>query len=103
MMSMSAMRSFRRDPSVTGRGTPKGPGRRLLGVARPYKRELTIFLLLVIGSSIIGVIPPLLAGDIINRIARLEATSGDIVRIALLIAGLAIVDAGISLATRWFS
>src|SRR5215211_4836162 len=103
MMSMSAMRSFRRDPSVAGREIPKGTVRRILGVARPYRRELVIFLVLVVGSSIIGVVTPLLAGDIINRIARLDGTAGDIVRIALLIAGLAVVDAAISLATRWFS
>jgi ATP-binding cassette subfamily B protein len=103
MMSMAAMRSFRRDPSVSSRELPKGTVRRILGIARPYKRELTIFLLLVIASSVIGVLTPLLAGDIVNRIARLEGTPGDIVRIALLIAGLAVVDAGISLATRWFS
>ncbi|RBY86674.1 ABC transporter ATP-binding protein [Blastococcus sp. TBT05-19] len=103
MTSMAAMRSFRRDPSVTSRHLPKGTVRRILGIARPYRRELTFFLLLVIGSSVIGVITPLLAGGIVNRIAGLEGTAGDIVRIALLIAGLAVVDAGISLGTRWFS
>jgi ATP-binding cassette subfamily B protein len=103
MTSMAAMRSFRRDPSVTGRELPKGTVRRILGIARPYRRELTFFLLLVVVSSVIGVITPLLAGDIINRIAGLEGAAGGIVRIALVIAGLAVVDAGISLATRWFS
>jgi ATP-binding cassette, subfamily B, bacterial len=103
MTSMAAMRSFRRDSSVTGRQLPKGTVRRILGVARPYRRDLTFFLLLVVGSSVIGVITPLLAGDIVNRIARLAGTSGGIIRIALFIAGLAVVDAGISLATRWFS
>lgn len=103
MTSMAAMRSFRRDPSVTARKLPKGTVRRILGVARPYRRELTFFLLLVIASSIIGVITPLLAGDIINRIAGLEGTAAGIVRIALVIAGLAVVDAGISVGTRWFS
>src|SRR3954451_24852516 len=101
MTSMAAMRSSRGDPSVTGREIPKGTVRRILGVARPYRRELVFFLLLVVGSSVIGVIPPLLAGDIVNRIARLAGTAGDIVRIALVIAGLAVVDAGFSLATRW--
>src|SRR5918998_685403 len=72
MTSMAAMRSFRRDPSVTGRELPKGTVRRILGIARPYRRDLTFFLTLVIGSSLIGVITPLLAGDIINRIAVFE-------------------------------
>src|SRR3954449_8446083 len=103
MTSMAAMRSFRRDPSVTSRELPKGTVRRILGVARPYRRELILFLLLVVASSVIGVITPLLAGDIVNRIARLQGTAGGIVRIALVIAGLAVLDAGISLVTRWFS
>jgi ATP-binding cassette subfamily B protein len=103
MTSMAAMRSFRRDPSVTARELPKGTVRRILGIARPYRRDLTFFLTLVVGSSLIGVITPLLAGDIVNRIAGLDGTAGGIVKIALIIAGLAVVDAAISLCTRWFS
>src|SRR5688500_5824549 len=103
MTSMAAMRSYRRDPSVAERKLPKGTVRRVLQIARPYRRDLIWFLLLVIGSSLIGVITPLLAGRIINRIAGLEGSAGDIVRIALIIAGLAVLDAGISLVTRWFS
>src|SRR3954469_20459965 len=103
MTSMAAMRSFRRDPSVTARQLPKGTVKRILGIARPYRRELTFFLLLTVVSAVIGVITPLLAGDIVNRISGLHGTAGQIVRIALIIAGLAVVDAGISLAQRWFS
>src|SRR3712207_9122791 len=83
MTSMAAMRSFRRDPSVTARELPKGTVRRILGIARPYRRDLTWFVLLVIGSSVIGVLTPLLAGRIINRIAGLEGTAGDIVNIEI--------------------
>src|ERR1700712_3348080 len=103
MTSLAAMRSFRRDPKMASRELPKGTVRRILGIARPYRRELTFFLTLVVGSSVIGVITPLLAGDIVNRIASLKGTAGGIVRIALVIAGLAVVDAAISLGTRWFS
>ena len=103
MTSMAAMRSYRRDPSVTERQLPKGTVKRVLGIARPYRRDLIWFLLLTVGSSLIGVVTPLLAGNIVNRIARLEGTAGGIVRIALFIAGLAVIDAGISLATRWYS
>jgi ATP-binding cassette, subfamily B, bacterial len=101
--AMAAMRSLRNDPGAAGRALPKGTVRRVLGVARPYRRELTFFLLLVTGSSVIGVVTPLFAGDIVNRIAGLKGTAGDIVRIALFIAGLAVVDAFISVAMRWFS
>jgi ATP-binding cassette, subfamily B, bacterial len=103
MTSMAAMRSYRRDPSVTARELPKGTVRRILEIARPYRRDLSFFLALVVGSSLIGVITPLLAGDIVNRIAGLHGTAGGIVKIALVIAGLAILDAAISLGTRWFS
>jgi ATP-binding cassette subfamily B protein len=103
MTSMAAMRSFRRDPSVTSRELPKGTVKRILGIARPYRRELTFFLLLTVVSAVIGVITPLLAGDIVNRISGLHGTAGQIVRIALVIAGLAILDASISVGTRWFS
>jgi ATP-binding cassette subfamily B protein len=103
MTSMAAMRSFSRDRSVTSREIPKGTVRRILGIAGPYRRELIGFLSLVVFSSVIGVVTPLLAGDIVNRIARLSGTSGDIVRIALVIAGLALLDAGSSLVQRWYS
>ena len=102
MTSMAAMRSFRRDVAPA-REIPKGTVRRILGVAGPYRRDLTFFLALVVVSAVIGVATPLLAGDIVNRIARLEGTAGDIVRIALVIAGLALLDAGSSLAQRWYS
>src|SRR3712207_1226580 len=103
MTSMAAMRSFSRDPSVTSRQIPKGTVRRILGIARPYRGELAGFLALVVFSSLIGVVTPLLAGDIVNRIARLSGTAGDVVRIALFIAGLALLDAVSSLAQRWYS
>jgi ATP-binding cassette subfamily B protein len=100
---MAAMRSFRHDPAVVSRTLPPGTVKRVLGIALPYRRDLTWFLLLVIGSSVIGVATPLLAGDIVNRIASLDGTAGDVVRIALFIAGLAVVDAAISVGTRWYS
>jgi ATP-binding cassette subfamily B protein len=103
MTSMAAMRSFRRDPKVTSRELPPGTLRRIVGVARPYRRELAVFLLLVVVDAVIGVVTPLLAGQIVNRISGLHGTAGQVVRIALLIALLAVVDAGISLGTRWYS
>src|SRR3954453_15552356 len=102
MTSMAAMRSFGQDRSVTSRQIPKGTVRRILGIARPYRHELIGFLALVVFSSLIGVITPLLAGDIVNRIAGLHGTAGDVVKIALVIAGLALLDAVSSLVQRWY-
>src|SRR3954447_23993865 len=103
MTSMAAMRSFSRDRSIASRQIPQGTVRRILGIAGPYRRELIAFLALVVFSSVIGVATPLLAGDIVNRIAGLSGTAGDVVRIALFIAGLAVLDAASSLAQRWYS
>jgi ATP-binding cassette subfamily B protein len=100
---MLAMRSLRNDPSVVSRKLPPGTVRRVLSFARPYRRDLTLFLILVTASSVIGVVTPLLAGDIVNRIARLDGTAGGVVRIALFIAGLAVLDAAFSVAMRWYS
>src|SRR3978361_718498 len=103
MTSMAAMRSFGQDRSVTSRQIPKGTVRRILGIAGPYRRELAGFLTLVVFSSVIGVATPLLAGDIVNRIAGLSGTAGDVVRSVLFVAGLALLDAGSSLVQRWYS
>jgi ATP-binding cassette subfamily B protein len=103
MHAMRAMRSMgRRDSSVVEKQLPPGIWRRVFGFARPYRRELVIFLFLIIGDALIGVITPILAGRIINQITR-SAEAGVVVRIALLIAGLAVVDAGLSFAQRWYS
>ena len=103
MTSMAAMRSFRRDPSVTARELPKGTVRRILGIARPYRRELICFLLLVVASSVIGVITPLLAGDIVNRIAGLDGHGGRHRPHRAAHRRPGRLDAGISLAKRWYS
>ena len=105
MTSMAAMRSYRRDPVGDRAPAPEGHGqagpRR---IARPYRRDLIWFLLLVVGSSLIGVVTPAARRrhhqrDRRGSRARPAASCG----IALFIAGLAVVDAGISLATRWYS
>src|SRR5947208_12918510 len=45
----------------------------------------------------------MMAGVIVVMFSGLNGTAGDFVRIALVIAGLAVLDAAISLGTRWFS
>jgi ATP-binding cassette subfamily B protein len=103
MNAMRAMRSMgRRDSSVVDKQLPPGTWRRVFRFATPYRRELIVFLLLIIGDALIGVVTPILAGRVVNEITR-SAEAGVVVRIALLIAGLAVVDAGLSFAQRWYS
>ena len=65
----TVMRSYRRDGSVTEQKLPKGTARRIAGFARPYRWDLTVFLLTVTASAVIGVITPVLAGRVVNVIS----------------------------------
>ena len=101
-VAMRVMRSMdRRDSSVVDRQLPPGTWRRVFRFAKPYKRDLTIFLLLVIGDALIGVMTPILAGRVVNQITR-NGAAHVVIDIALVIAGLAVVDAGLSFAQRWY-
>jgi ATP-binding cassette subfamily B protein len=103
MNAMRAMRSMgRNDRSVVERQLPPGTWRRVFRFARPYRRELGIFLVLVIGDALIGVLTPILAGRVVNEITR-NGHARTVVQIAFVIAGLAVVDAILSFAQRWYS
>ena len=80
-----------------------GTLRRVASFAMPYRKELAVFLVLTIISSVIGVATPLLAGDVINEISGGNGTVAAVLRLAAVIAGLAVLDALLSLGTRWFS
>jgi len=97
-----AMRSLRRDQSVRDAKVAPGTGRRILRFAAPYKRALFFFLVLVIVDSIIGVLNPLILRDIINE-GILKKDTELIVSLALLVAGLAVIDAVLSLYQRLVS
>jgi ATP-binding cassette, subfamily B, bacterial len=100
----TVMRSYRRDPAVTEKKLPKGTARRIGRFAGPYRRELTVFLLTVVASAVIGVATPVLAGRVINQISsRDPGATGVVVKIAIVVAGLALLDAVLSLAQRWYS
>jgi ATP-binding cassette, subfamily B, bacterial len=98
-----ALRSMGRDASVRGSKLAPGTIRRIAAFAAPYRRELVVFLLFVIGSAVIGVLTPVLAGRVVNQIAGHHGTGASVIRLALIIAGLAVVDAASSLVQRWNS
>jgi ATP-binding cassette subfamily B protein len=98
------MRSYRRDKAVTGQKLPKGTVRRIAAFAGPYRRELVVFLATVVASAVIGVLTPVLAGRVVNAISsRDPGATGTVIRIAFVVAGLALLDAVFSLAQRWYS
>ena len=99
--SWQAMRSFTRDPTVTRQRLKPGTVRRIAGYARPYRRELIIFLLATVLDAVITVAVPLLLGRIVNAI-ELKQTEV-VLSIAAGVAGLALLDAALGLGQRWYS
>jgi ATP-binding cassette subfamily B protein len=98
------LRSIRREDQVRNRKLTRGTARRVLAFARPFRRDIVVFLLAVIVDAAIGVATPVLAGRVVNTITKGgPEAAGAVVRIAILIALLAIADALLSLAQRWYS
>ena len=102
MAGASTWRMRYQDSSVKNKKLAAGTLRRVVSFATPYRKELGVFLLLTVVSSVIGVATPLLAGDVINEISA-GGSVAVVVRLALVIGGLAVLDALLSLGTRWFS
>jgi ATP-binding cassette, subfamily B, bacterial len=97
------MRSFRRDESVIHQKLPPGIVRRIGRFAAPYKRMLGVFLVLIIIDAVIGAANPLIYRDIIDNGIIKHHNIHLIIMLALLVALLAIADAGLSLWQRWVS
>ncbi|TLP59835.1 ABC transporter ATP-binding protein [Microbispora triticiradicis] len=96
------MRSLRRDSSVTKERIAPGTVRRIAGYARPFRAQIAGFLALVVVDAVIVVANPLLMKSIIDDgiiPKRVEV----VLWLAVTIAALAVVDAGLGLAQRWFS
>ncbi len=96
------MRSMRRDDSVTQQHVTKGTARRMAQFARPYRRILAWFLVLVVVDAVIGVINPLLFRSIIDK-GIPEHNKSLIVGLAVVAAVLAIFDTGLNIGIRWVS
>ena len=94
--------SLRRDQSVTKQRLTPGTVRRIARYARPYTGQITAFLLLVIAGAVIVIANPLLMKAIIDD-GILPRQSGVVAGLAVAIAALALVDAGLTLVQRWFS
>ena len=74
--------------------------RRVVTFARPHRRSVVLLLLVTVGSAVIAVVTPLLAGRVVNVIIGKQGLR-TVVLIAAVIAALAVVDAGLGLAERW--
>ncbi|GAA0919914.1 ABC transporter ATP-binding protein [Nonomuraea longicatena] len=96
------MRTLRRDESVMKQRLRPGTVRRIAAYAAPHRRQITFFLLLVVLGAVIVVANPLLMKAIIDD-GILPKRPTVVVGLAVAIAALALLDAGLTLAQRWFS
>ncbi|MFI6938172.1 ABC transporter ATP-binding protein [Streptomyces sp. NPDC050418] len=76
--------------------------RRIADFARPHRRRIGQFLLLSVAMALLAVATPVLAGWVVDAIVGGE-DSGVVVRLALLIAAIAVAEAGLGLVNRWLS
>ena len=76
--------------------------RRIAVFAKPHRTQLAWFLLLSVVTAVLAVATPLLAGRVVDAIVG-GSDPSVVVTIAVLIAVIAIVEAGLGLLTRWFS
>jgi ATP-binding cassette subfamily B protein len=76
--------------------------KRIMGFARPHTAQLVGFLVLSVIGALLAVATPLLAGQVVNLIFA-AAPFAQVLRIAVAIGVIAIVEAGLGLLQRWLS
>jgi ATP-binding cassette subfamily B protein len=102
-MMYQAMMGFRRDPeAIAGKHIDRALVRRVLRLARPYRRQLVGFLVTAIAASIATVIPPLLFRSLLDT-AVPDKDRTLVTWLALAAVGLAVASAVLNLVQRWYS
>ncbi|MBP1162542.1 ATP-binding cassette subfamily B protein [Rhodococcus sp. PvR044] len=76
--------------------------RRILGFAKPHHRKLAKFLLISVVTAALAVATPVLAGRVVDGIVN-GSDASVVIRLAVLIALIAIVEAGLALYNRFLS
>jgi len=111
----SMMRSLRRDEELVNQRIERKTLRRMITFARPYRGMLALFIGIVVLDSLVVVVNPLILRQIINVASRHPAAGQvfslaarhsritEIIGLAVLVAALAIVDAGFTLTERRIS
>lgn len=95
-------RHLRSDRSVVDNKIERRTLRRVLGFARPHRRLIEAFLAVTVVDAALVVVPPLLLKAIIDD----AVSTGDtalVIWLAVLVAVVAVVDAGFGLITGWLS
>jgi len=97
-----ALRSMSSDQSVKHQKLKAGTLKRIFSFALPYRKFLAIFIFTVIIDAILVVATPLLLRSLVDE-GVVPGRPDVVTRYALIVAALAIADAGFSMLGRWFS
>ncbi len=76
--------------------------KRVLAFARPHRGKLLAFVAMSVAMAFLAVATPVLAGQVVDAIVA-RAGEGEVIRLALLIAVVAVAEAGLGLVNRWLS
>jgi ATP-binding cassette, subfamily B, bacterial len=96
------MRGFTRDSNITKQRIKPGTVRRIATYARPYRWQIALFLLITILDAVATVSYPLLLRVIIDD-GILKHDTAVVAAVAGLVAGIALFDAFLGFAQRWYS
>ena len=96
------MRSMRQDRAVLQHRVKKGTARRMLTFAVPYRKILAVFIPVVILDAAVGALTPLILRAIIND-GILKHDANLVIWLSVLVAALALIDAGLVLTERRIS
>ena len=99
---MMMARGFRMDPSVTKQKLKPGTIRRIAGYARPYRVQLTLFLIATALDACITVVNPLLLRELIDG-GIVTKDEGVVVVVGITVAAVAVFDAFLGVVNRWYS
>jgi ATP-binding cassette subfamily B protein len=95
-------RSMTADPSVKSQKLKPGTISRIISYGKPYKTQISIFLVTVIIEALLVISSPLLLRELIDK-GVIPRDPGLVTKLALLVGLLAIFDAAFNIFGRWFS
>ena len=96
------MHSLTRDGSVAETALPPGTARRVLAYARPFRAIIAAFLTLVVIDALFVVATPLLLARLVDR-GVIPGDKALVIQLASIIAVIAVLDAVVSVISRWYS
>lgn len=75
---------------------------RIAAFARPQRTAIVVFILLSVAGAFLAIATPILAGRVVDAITK-NVAAGVVIRLAVLIAAIAVAEAGVGLLSRWLS